>query len=102
MRERQRDLETQWLPRLCVCPAPVLHGGDGEIRAKPLLGDLRPALIPIADSIIDTEYIFRREFSPAAPLIWLDGSERQDFGFSHNALERKRAHRRRSAVEILI
>lgn len=35
-----------------------------------------------------------------------DGSERQDFGFSHNALERKRAHththRRRSAVEILI
>jgi len=55
MRERQRDLETQWLPRLCICPARVLHGGDGEIRADPLLGDLRPALIPIADSIIDTE-----------------------------------------------
>lgn len=37
-----------------------------QIRAQPLLGDLRPALIPIADSIIDTEYIPSGVFSNSA------------------------------------
>jgi hypothetical protein len=73
--------------------------GFARRRRVSLLGDLRPALIPIADSIIDTEYIPSGIFSGgAAHLVgW------QDFGFSHNALERKsaRSHHRQDPNLIL-
>lgn len=71
-----------------------------QIRAQPLLGDLRPALIPIADSIIDTEYIPSGVFSnSAAHLVGWQRPAAVALGISHNALERERlkesAHRRR-------